>query len=148
MPRSRTLRAFFQKGGFLWVDDFWGTRAWAQWSTQIGRVLPPGEYPIVDLPLEHPLMHALYDVKTFLQVPSIQHWRTSGGDVSERGAGQRPGALSRHSGRARPADGADDTQHRRLRHLGTRRREPGLLRPLLTAGYAIGVNVVLYAMTH
>ena len=31
------------KGGFLWVDDFWGTAAWEQWSAQMRRVLP--EYP-------------------------------------------------------------------------------------------------------
>ena len=26
------LRDYFLKGGFLWVDDFWGTRAWDQWA--------------------------------------------------------------------------------------------------------------------
>ena len=35
----RGLRAYLLKGGFLWVDDFWGTRAWAQWTAQMQRVL-------------------------------------------------------------------------------------------------------------
>ena len=26
------LRQYLLKGGFLWVDDFWGTPAWDQWS--------------------------------------------------------------------------------------------------------------------
>ena len=34
------LRDYLLKGGFLWVDDFWGTAAWEQWSSEIGRVLP------------------------------------------------------------------------------------------------------------
>ena len=25
------LRAYLLKGGFLWVDDFWGDYAWDQW---------------------------------------------------------------------------------------------------------------------
>ena len=28
-PKCAGLRAYLLKGGFLWVDDFWGTRAWA-----------------------------------------------------------------------------------------------------------------------
>ena len=34
------LRDFLLKGGFLWVDDSWGSRAWSNWVEQIGRVLP------------------------------------------------------------------------------------------------------------
>jgi hypothetical protein len=28
------LRQYLLKGGFLWVDDFWGTPAWDQWTDQ------------------------------------------------------------------------------------------------------------------
>ncbi len=34
------LREYLLKGGFLWVDDFWGTPAWQSWSYEIGQVLP------------------------------------------------------------------------------------------------------------
>jgi len=57
------LRAYLLKGGFLEVDDFWGDRAWEQWAGEIGRVLPPGDYPIFDIPPDHAIMHTLYDVK-------------------------------------------------------------------------------------
>src|SRR5262245_24288664 len=46
------LQEYLLKGGFLWVDDFWGTRAWANWSDQIGKALPPGLYPIKELSLD------------------------------------------------------------------------------------------------
>ena len=79
-----SLRAYLLKGGFLTVDDFWGTRAWDQWAEEISRVLPPGRYPIVEIPPNHPIMHTLYDVKEIEQVSSIQFWLRNGGSVSER----------------------------------------------------------------
>ena len=48
------LRTYLLKGGFLWVDDFWGTLAWRQWSGEIAKVLDPATYPIVDVPLVGP----------------------------------------------------------------------------------------------
>ena len=81
----QALRAYFLKGGFLWVDDYWGSDAWDQWAQQIAHVLPPDRFPIFDLPLEHPIMHTLYDVKEYLQVSSIQFWNSNGGATSERG---------------------------------------------------------------
>src|SRR5262245_5197256 len=46
---ATALRAYLEKGGFLWVDDFWGSRAWQIWSNEIAKVLPRGEFPTVDL---------------------------------------------------------------------------------------------------
>ena len=45
------LRLYLLKGGFLWVDDFWGTAAWRQWTREMAKVLPPSEYPIEDVPI-------------------------------------------------------------------------------------------------
>ena len=56
------LRDYLLKGGFLWVDDFWGTWEWNQWVSQIAKVLPPSEYPIVDLPLQHPLFQTMFNI--------------------------------------------------------------------------------------
>src|SRR6185295_9542263 len=80
------LRNYLLKGGFLWVDDFWGSYAWDRWVAEIGRVLPPHQYPIDDIAISHPIMRTLYDVHRMPQVPSISHWYRSGGQTSERGA--------------------------------------------------------------
>jgi hypothetical protein len=77
------LKEYFKKGGFLWVDDFWGDEAWKQWSTEIGRVLPGLE--IVDIPRDHPLLSISYVVKEVPQIPNIGFWRR-GHETSERGA--------------------------------------------------------------
>ena len=42
--------------------------------------------PIFDIPLNHPIMHTLYDVKDYLQVSSIKFWSRTSGSVSERGS--------------------------------------------------------------
>ena len=144
----KNLRAFFLKGGFLWVDDTWGSYAWTNWVGEIARVLPPGEFPIFDIPRTHPIMHALYDVKEIPQVPSISHWSRSGGETSERGwdssdvyfkgiqdAHGRLMVLMTHN-----TDIADTWERE-----GENQDYFDLFSP---RGYAIGVNVVLYAMTH
>lgn len=80
------LRDYLLRGGFLWVDDFWGWRAWDQWQSEIGRVLPPDQYPILDILVDHPLRQILYPVDEIPQIPSIQWYRQSGGyTTSERG---------------------------------------------------------------
>ena len=32
------LRLYLLKGGFLWVDDFWGGLAWEQWTRELNKV--------------------------------------------------------------------------------------------------------------
>jgi hypothetical protein len=146
---ERNLRQFFEKGGFLWVDDFWGTRAWDAWTRQLANILPPSRYPIFDIPPSHPIMHSLYDVKEIPQVPSINFWYRSGRRrTSERGADSAEvhfrGVQDEH-GRlmvlmSHNTDIADTWERE-----GENREYFDRFSP---AGYAIGVNVVLYAMTH
>lgn len=145
----QNLREFFLKGGFLWVDDFWGSYAWESWSREIARVLAPAEYPIFDIPAEHPIMHTLYDVKEVPQVCSIQFWNPGyPNETSERGADSARvnfrGIQDSH-GRlmvvmTHNTDIADTWERE-----GENQEYFDLFSP---RGYAVGVNVVLYAMTH
>jgi hypothetical protein len=145
----RNLRAFFLKGGFLWVDDYWGTEAWQRWVEQITRVLPPGEFPIFDIPKTHPIMRTLYNVTEVLQVCSIQFWNPAyPNQTSERGTDSMEvhfrGIQDSHNRlmvlMSHNTDIADTWERE-----GENRQYFDLFSP---RGYAIGVNVVLYAMTH
>ena len=71
---AKGLREYLLKGGFLWADDFWGTRAWELFETQMRKVLPSSAYQIVDLPIDHPIFHALMAVDHIPQIPSIDAW--------------------------------------------------------------------------
>jgi len=142
------LRNYLLKGGFVTVDDFWGTAAWDQWTEEIGRVLPPSQYPIFDVPLDHPIMHTLYDVKYIEQVSSIQFWYRNGGNVSERGPDSpHPNyrGIADEKGRlmvimAHNTDIPDTWEREGENHEYFEKFSPN--------GYAIGVNTVMYGLTH
>jgi hypothetical protein len=142
------LRAYLLKGGFLIVDDFWGTRAWEQFASEIGRVLPPHKYPIVDIPLGHPVMNILYDVKDVEQVSNIRFWVQTGGNVSERGSDSPHvnfRGISDEKGRlmvvmAHNTDIPDTWEREGESKEYFDRFSPN--------GYAVGVNIVLYGYTH
>jgi hypothetical protein len=142
------LRDYFAKGGFLWVDDFWGSRAWDQWEAEIGRVLSPSEYPVFDIPRSHPIMHTLYDVKEIPQVSSINFWSGNNGSTSERGSDSAHvnfRGINDANGNlmvvmTHNTDISDTWEREGENHEYFEKFSP--------AGYAVGVNVVLYAMTH
>ena len=77
----RGLRDYLNAGGMMVVDDFWGSREWAQFEYNMRRVLPGR--PIVELPPEHPLFTTFYDITEILQVPNVRQaaW---GGPTYER----------------------------------------------------------------
>lgn len=70
------LRDYLLAGGFLFVDDFWGTREWWQFESQIRRVFP--DRAIVDLPLDHELLTTFYRIDEIVQVPNIYNARRGG----------------------------------------------------------------------
>ena len=74
------LRKYLLAGGFLVVDDFWGTWEWQVFESEILRVLP--EYPIIDLPLDHPVFNTVYKIEEIIQVPSI--YNAQGGPTWEQ----------------------------------------------------------------
>lgn len=142
------LRQYLLKGGFLYVDDFWGPVAWEQWSEQIGRVLPPAEYPIVDIGLDHPIFRAMFIIPKVPQIPSINHWRRSGGETSERG----------HDS-AKPVMRGIQDKDGRLMVVMTfntdisdawerEAEDPTYFYKFSPDGYAVGINIVLHALTH
>ena len=125
------MRAYLMKGGFVWVDDFWGSYAWENWTRELGRVLPPSEYPIEDVPLDHPIFKSQLIVQHFPQIPSIQYWRRDPHETSERGADSAEAHSARDFRQARSRDGVHVAQHGHLRCLGTRGRGSALLLPVL-----------------
>ena len=140
------LREYLLKGGFLWVDDFWGTAAWEQWSAQIRRVLP--EFPIVDVAPADPIRQALYNIKEVKQVPSIFSWGGPGSDPRERGSD------SPHADLRAIADGRGRimvamTHNTDIGDAMEREGEdPQYFAEYSRDGYALATNIVLYDLTH
>lgn len=75
------LRDYLYAGGFLVIDDFWGTYEWENFEREIRRVLPGRQ--IVEIPMDHPVFHTFYDIDDILQVPNQGQGR-AGGPTHER----------------------------------------------------------------
>jgi hypothetical protein len=130
------------------VDDYWGTAAWESWEEQISAVLPPEEYPIRDIQPDHPILKAQFDVRTIPQIPSIQYWRTGGTTTSERGADSDVSHM-RAITDARGNVMVLMTHNTDISDAWEREGEdPTYFFTFSPDGYAVGINVMLDAMTH
>ena len=143
---AERLRAYLLKGGFLWVDDFWGSYAWQVWETEIRKVFPAVEYPIVDVTADHPIFHTMFDLKEVPQIPGIGTFLA--GRTSERGADS-----------AVPHVRAITDEHGRIMVLMTHNTDFGdaferegvnhqYFLTFSVDGYAFGINALIYSMTH
>ena len=144
---AAALRTYLQKGGFLWSDDFWGSYEWNHWVQELRKVLPAGPYPLVDLSISHPMFHILYDAQRIPQIPNIGFYRGTH-RTSERGAES-----------AEPHAGAILDSKGRVMVLITHNTDFGdayqreaedaeYFYKFSVEGYAIGIDILLYAMTH
>jgi hypothetical protein len=149
-PEEATaLAAYLQKGGFLWVDDFWGEEAWDQWTRELGRAMPPAEYTIDDVSLDDPIFHSMIEVKKIPQVPGIGYWRATGGRVtSERGEETAvPHFRAMRDKRGRII--VVMTHNTDVSNSWERETEDAqYFYQFSIDGYALGINVLLYALTH
>jgi hypothetical protein len=141
------LREYLLKGGFLWVDDFWGSYAWDVFAGQIRKVLPPSEFPIVDLPADHPIFHSLFDLPDIPQIPGIGTWRGRRG-TSERGADSaevHARGIPDQKGRVM----VFITHNTDVSDSWEREGEDAeYFYRFSVKGYQVAINVLLYAMTH
>jgi len=147
-PEGKRLREYLLKGGFIFSSDYWGTRAGRQWAEEIGKVLPGDRYPIIDLPPDHPIWHTMMVVKQVPQMASYQFWSRSGGGISERGADSEVvevrGIADEH-GRLmvvmiHNSDIPDAWEREAEDQQYFFKFSPG--------AYAVGIDIILYAMTH
>jgi hypothetical protein len=148
-PREvEALRAYLLKGGFIWVDDFWGSYAWEEWVAQIERILPRPGYVIQDLTPEHAIYKMQYEVKELPQIPSIQAWRGDSTNTSERGEDSAVPHFRAISD-ARGNIMVLMTHNTDISDAWEREGEdPRYFYQFSPRGYAVGINAVLYAMTH
>jgi hypothetical protein len=143
------LREYLLKGGFLWVDDFWGTIAWEHWIRELGKALPPEEFAIEEVPLDDPLFHAQFVVQEVPQITNIRFWRgTRGAETRERFEDSEHATLRA----IRDAHGriiVVMTHNTDVADSWEREGEdPGFFYQFSPKGYALGINVLLHAMTH
>lgn len=146
-PERDGLKNYLLRGGFLMVDDFWGEEEWANWVYEFDQVLPPEEYPRFEIPLDHPIYHMVFDIKEVPQVPSINNWYSTGLTFEQYDA-QTPHLW-----------GVNDKEGRLMAvichntDLGDGWEREGENQEYfkefsVKKAYPMGINIVVYAMTH
>ncbi len=143
------LRDYLLRGGFLMVDDFWGSGAWANWEYEFSKVFPPDEYPMIDIPLDHEIFHIVFDIEEVPQIPGIGYWYGTGGGTSERGEDSRiPSCKGVFDKKGRLmavvlhntdlGDGWEEEARNPIYFDEFSKKK----------AYPLGINIVVYAMTH
>jgi hypothetical protein len=139
--QAKKLREYLLRGGFLMLDDFWGTSEWERFEESMSKVLP--DRPIVEIENADAIFHTVYDLDDRYQVPGkwalargttyrndgdVPHWK---GIYDDKGRVMV--AMSFNSDIGDSWEWADDpTYPEKYSALGIR----------------IGVNYAIYSMTH
>jgi hypothetical protein len=137
--QAKILRDYLLRGGFFMADDFHGTFEWEVFAERMRQVFP--DRPIVEIDDSDPVFHIVYDLEEKVQVPGAAHLRL-GYKNDGKGAHWRAiyddhhrimVAISYNSDLGDAWEWADEPEYpERFASFATR----------------IGVNDVIYAMTH
>jgi hypothetical protein len=130
---ARGLRDYVMKGGFLIFDDFEG-RQWDNMEAQLRRAFP--EYHPIEIDTRHPIFHSFFELDTI----SVPHPLVSGiepgywGLFEGNDPARRMLAIINHNN-----DLAEYWEY----------SDRGFFPVDLTNdAYKLGVNYIIYAMTH
>jgi len=144
LEETARLREYLDRGGFLLADDFHGGYEWDVFMSAIRHVFP--NKPVIDIPLEDEVLHVLYDLDKFTQIPGRRHLRQSAsGEIVGRLAGP-PHWRGIYDDNNRlivainyNMDMGDAWEHA---------DDPIYPEPMTALAYRFGINYLIYAMTH
>jgi hypothetical protein len=140
--QAARLRKYFDRGGFLVVDDFHGEVEWSQFMDGMSQVYP--EARVEDLENDHPIFHTVYDLTDRLQVPGYQI--VERGSMWERNNGIEPYWRVIHDEKGRVQVAAFLNQD--LGDAWEFSNDPAYPEQFASMSYKVGVNYVVYALTH
>jgi hypothetical protein len=136
---AKKLRDYLLRGGFFMADDLHGTLEWQVFEQCMKRVFP--HRPIVEIPSSDPIFHTVYNLDGRYQIVGHDHlWeghKNDGYVAHWRGIYDDKGrvmvAISFNSDVGDSWEWADDPEYpQKFSALGIR----------------IGINYIVYAMTH
>ena len=135
----RNLREYLLRGGFLFIDDFWGTWQWANFYKTFSTVFP--DKPIVELSKDHPVFHSYYDIDGPQMIPRIFNFSNQPEQDVDVAINR---AVLDDDGRVMVlinwnsdiGDGWEHTYH------------PAYPTQYANMAYRLGINYLMYALTH
>ena len=139
--QAKRLREYLDRGGFLMVDDFHGTQEWSVFMASLRKIFP--DRPVVDLPNDDPIFHVLYDLDDRYQVPGAQ-FLYSGRTFEKDGIRPRWAGVFDDKGRIQVAI----CHNMDLGDAWEWADVPQYPERYSALAYRIGLNYVVYSMTH
>ena len=135
------LREYLLRGGFLMVDDFHGTWEWEVFMASMSRVFP--DRPVVEIDGKDAIFHVLYELSDRIQVPGLQYLYT-GSTFEKDGVVAHWRGIYDDKGRIMVAicfdqDNGDAWEWADL---------PQYEEKYTSQAYRLGINYIIYAMTH
>lgn len=140
--QAAKLREYLLRGGFLLMDDFWGTPEWDQFMESMIRVFPGR--PIVEIPEDDPSLHTVYTLRERLLIPGQWGLRSRGRLYRNDGSEAHWRGIYDDSGRLMVAmffnsdvgDSWEWADH------------PNYPEIYASLGIRLGINFVIYSLTH
>lgn len=136
---AENLREYLLRGGFLMIDDFWGTQEWMAFENAFAPVFAGRE--IIELPHDHEIFSVYYDIDGPQMIPALGNPENRPERDVDRASAH---AVLDDDGRIMVlinwntdiGDGWEHTYH------------PGYPTRYANQAYQLGLNFLIYAMTH
>ena len=136
------IREYLLRGGFMVCDSFFGTQEWEGFVAGMRRIFPDRE--IVDLPEEDAIFHTAYDVKERYQVGDFRSMLRNGNTYRADGNVPYWRGVRDDKGRVMVAI----TFNNDLGDSWQLADNPQYPQKFSFLGIRLGVNFVIYTMTH
>jgi Domain of unknown function (DUF4159) len=138
---AASLREYLLRGGFMFCDSFFGSRDWVVFEDSLKKVFP--DRPIINVADDHPIFHTVFDLPSMTTV-QIPNWNSLPRGYLSDGAVPHWRGVEDDEGRlmmliAFNNDVMDGWQWA---------DDPRYPSEEANLSLKLGVNVVMYAMTH
>ncbi|MGO9591283.1 MAG: DUF4159 domain-containing protein [Candidatus Acidiferrales bacterium] len=145
--QADVLRDYLLRGGFFMADDFHGAYEWQMFLQRIRMVFP--DRPITEIPNNDPIFHTIYDLDERYQIPGAEHLRLGYKRPDypqgpDDGKGAHWYAIRDDKGRIMVAISFNSD----IGDSWEWSNRPVYPERYSDLGFRIGINYVVYAMTH
>jgi hypothetical protein len=143
LQEAERLREYLLRGGFLYADDFWGLYQKQNFLNQMRKIFPDRSVETVSL--SHELFHTFFDIDLVMQIPNVYNG-CGGGRTWQDSSDIAPAVVGINDDKGRLMVLA--TYNSDLGDAWEWMDEPCY--PALYSGqaYRMGLNFILYAMSH
>ncbi len=139
--QAKKLREYLLRGGFMMCADTWGDSDWQIFAATMQRVFPERQF--VEIPDRDPVFHVLYDLSDRYGIPGEWSLRSGVPYLNGGRVGHWRGIYDDKNRLMVVADFNSDTSD-----SWEWADEPRYPEKYSAQGIRIGVNYIIYAMTH